>query len=345
MLNKPQRRRRPGAGAGAGAAAGLCLVFVLLTPSQGMAYQGEVHQKLTFHAAKWFNRCLTETMVPPLSPLQVRYAAKSNVALADSNVLVRMFRWNYYDRGGQQERSALWLVSTRLHQHFNKITRRLEQASEPAERYQELGRIVYYLQLMTSPSKVVPVYTGRFWRGSFSDRFDRYRLDDDALDAALADSCDFLDDPPVDFSSLLVESASATLDAVRSPIGGLPTTWQAFWKISSDPDSFGEYGPAGNSFGRKTDFPCGDARSKQRRCVLLKRDPIYAEFALERHVAAARSTARAMLLLQQQYFDSAQRSEKGPEKRPEQQPEPEPGLDPMVDPNSDLTARETGDAE
>ena len=62
MLNEPQRRRR--AGAGAGAAAGLCLVFALLTPSLAMAYQGDVHQKLTFHAAKWFNRCLAGTTVP-----------------------------------------------------------------------------------------------------------------------------------------------------------------------------------------------------------------------------------------------------------------------------------------
>lgn len=341
MWNRARRRRR--------AAAGLCLVFVLLAPSLVLAYEPEVHQKLTFHAAKWFNRCLAETTAPPLTPLQVRYAAKSNVALADSNMFVRMFRWNYYDRGGQQERSALWLVNTRLHQHFNNVTRRLEQASEPADRYRELGRIIYYLQLVTSPSKVVPVYTGRFWRWSFSDRFDKYRLDDDALDAALADTCDFLDDPALDFSSLLVESAATTLDAVRSPIGGLPATWQAFWKISSNPDSFGEYGPAGNSFGRKSDFPCGDSRSNRRRCVLLRRDPIYAEFALERHVAAARSTARAMLLLQRQYFDSAQRAEEGPETEPEtepdQQPKPEPGLDPTADSNSDPTSPETGDAE
>lgn len=313
MWNRPRSRER--------AAAGLCLVVALLGSSLALAYESEVHQRLTFHAAKWFNRCSAETTTLPLTPLQVRYAARSNVALADSNLFVRMFRWNYYNRAGQQERSALWLVSTRLHEHFNKVVQRLEQASEPAERYRELGRIIFYLQLMTSPARVVPVYTGRFWRWSFSDRFDSYRLDDDALDAALAETCDFLDDPPLDFSSLLVESARETLDAVRSPIGGLPATWQAFWKISSNPDDFGEYGPAGNSFGRKTDFPCGDARSKQRRCVLLKRDPIYAEFALERHIAAARSTARAMLLLQQQYLDA--------------------NLNPKLDP----ATRESGDAE
>ena len=194
-------------------AAVLGLVLALCCAVPGWGYEPSVHQKLTFHAAKLFNRCADEALVPPLTPLQVRYIAKSNVAVADSNFLVRMFRWNYYDRQGQRERSALWLINTRMHGHFNHLLDGLYDAEDSVERYRLLGAIVSYLQLMTSPARVVPVYTGRFWRWSFSDRFDTYRLDDDALEAALGVDCEFLQDPSDDFEALLVETADATLAA------------------------------------------------------------------------------------------------------------------------------------
>ena len=54
------------------------------------------------------------------------------------------------------------------------------------------------------------------------------------------------------------------------------------------------FGPAGNSFGQKTQFRCGGGQ----RCVLLKADPLYADFAHERHLAAVRGTLRALFALQ-----------------------------------------------
>ena len=299
------------------------LTALLLVPALASGYEPEVHQKLTFHAAKLFNGCVEETGLRPLTPLQVRYVAKANVALADSNFFVRLFRWNYYDRAEQQPRSLLWVVSTRLHGHFEQLVQELESADDDAARYRELGRIVSYLQLMTSPARVVPVYTGRFWRWSFSDRFDTYQLNDEALEARLQDDCADLVTVPPSFHALLADTADETLEAVRSPVDGLPATWEAFWTISDDPDGFGEYGPAGNSFGRKTTFRCPAADdasgARNRRCVLLDRDPIYADFALERHAAAVRSTARAMVMLQQ---SRAQDQSAGPLEAPATAPVP-----------------------
>lgn len=298
-MNFPRADRRPPGNA----AAGWYLSLLLFWSGLASGYEPAVHQKLTFHAAKLFNSCAEQAGSRAFTPLQVRYIANANVALADSNFLVRMFRWSYYDRDAQHERSALWLINTRMHGHFNRLVEAFDAADEPEDRYRFLGGIAGYLQLMTSPARVVPVYTVRFWRWSFSDRFDNYRMDDEALEQALDDDCGFLQDPPENFQQLLVETADATLQAVRSPIGGLPATWESFWEISDDPNDFGQYGPAGNSFGRKASFPCNDPEdggvaADAGRCVLLKRDPIYAAFALERHAAAIRSTARAMLILQ-----------------------------------------------
>jgi len=171
----------------------------------------------------------------------------------------------------------------------------VRSAPESVARYQALGRIVSYVQLVTSPSRALPVYSARFWRWNFGDRFDAYPLEGDALEAAIdTDACGFLDPAPRGYRQILREVAADTLAAVRAPIGGLPTTWESFWTPAEQPGDFGEYGPAGNSFGRKVEFPCSP--DGEERCVLLDNDPLYAEFALARQLAAVRGTARAMYL-------------------------------------------------
>jgi len=259
------------------------------------AYDSDAHQRLTFYAAKLLNRCLESSDVAPLTPLQVRFIATSNMGLANSNFLVRFFRWSYFDFDTGDDRRLLWLINTRFVEHFEEVTDEVRSAPEAAARYQALGRIVSYVQLVTSPSRALPVYSARFWRWSFGDRFDAYPLEGEALEAAIdADACAFLDPAPRSYWEILREVAVDTLAAVRAPIGGLPTTWESFWTPAEQPGDFGEYGPAGNSFGRKVEFPCSP--DGEERCVLLEDDPLYAEFALDRQLAAVRGTARAMYL-------------------------------------------------
>ena len=83
------------------------------------AYDAEIHQQLTFIAARQLNRCMqADSRVPLLSALETRYIAKANVAQADPNVFVRMFRWPYYNRADQTKRSTLGVIDTRFHDHF-----------------------------------------------------------------------------------------------------------------------------------------------------------------------------------------------------------------------------------
>jgi hypothetical protein len=261
------------------------------------AYESELHQQLTFLAAKQFNECVTELPVAPVSALEVRYIAKANASQADTNVFVRMFRWTYYDRardvpGVVSDDSLLWVVDTRLHDHFDELAREFEDNDDGPGRYQVLGRILGYIQDVTSPAHAVPVYTGRWWRLSMGDRFDEYPIDADAVAAAVEDSCDDVFASDRDFETILRDAAQGTLAAVAEPLFGLAVTWQAFWTLADSPDGFGEYGPAGNNFGRATDFRCGEVR-----CVLLDRDPLYREFALQRHVAAVIASMRALMRL------------------------------------------------
>jgi len=270
------------------------LTLLAALPMSLSAYDGAAHQTLTFLAARQFNRCVEDTVIAPLTPLQVRYMARSNVAVANANIISKMFRWRYYDRAEQAERSALWLIDTRFHEQFNEQIRRLRDAEGEVDAYRELGRIVNYLQIVTSPAHVVPVYAARFWRFSFSDRFDSYPVNDTLLAESVQGECGFLSGTPAGYQQILMDTAADTLAAVQAPIAGMPVSWQAFWTLAKNAERFGEYGPAGNNFGRKTEFSCGE----QRRCLLLKDDPLYQEFALQRHLQALRATMAAMYLHQ-----------------------------------------------
>lgn len=274
--------------------AACCLLLLLCSAGPAGAYDGKVHQFLTFLAAKQFNRCVEDTDLPPLTPLQVRYIARANASLVDRSIFARMFNWRYYDPADQTASSVLWLVNTRFHGHFDELAARLETEQDPVDAYQDLGRLVSYVQMVTAPARAVPVYGARFWRLSFSDRFDGYPVDEEALTALVEGDCGFLEDTPMSYVEVLSATADRTLAAVHGSIDGMPAKWTVFWKPSKDPGSFGDYGRAGNSFGRRTEFRCGS----DERCVLLQDDPLYREFALARHLDAIRGTQAAMLLMQ-----------------------------------------------
>lgn len=279
---------------------GVAAGCALAAPS-APAYEGPAHRVLTFIAAEHFNRCAADIGAQRLTPLQVRYIVKANVGQAQANVFRKMTRWSYYDRGGQQERSVLGVIQTRLHQHFNRVAAAMAAADNLAERYANLGRLVNYLQDVTSPAHVVPVFTVRWWRFNVSDRFDEFPVREAGFAAALGSDCSPLR-PTVDaYGALLAATAERTLGAVRASIADMPATWEAFWRTDAA-GGFGEYGDAGNNFGRQADFDCGDGLE---RCLLVEDDPLYAAFASARHLDAVKATMTAMWLLQRRQAGAA----------------------------------------
>lgn len=270
---------------------GLCI-----SSGWAAAYPGEVHQQLSFLAARQFNRCVEGTDIPPLTTLNVRYAARASNAEANTGFWRRTLRWQFYDRAHrtQGNKRLMWFVETRMHERFNETVGALSRGQEPADRYSKLGRLINHIQDVTSPVIVVPIYYERFWALSLRDRFSEFPLTLDEHRGHLDELCAPLLNTPRDYSfdELLTETADRTIAATRSSIQDLGTTWQVFWREAND-GAFGDYGVVGNSFGIETTFPCG-----RKECRLLRRDPLYFEFAQDRHKDAVLATMRAFLLVQ-----------------------------------------------
>lgn len=281
-----------------GRAWGRCVgvVLVLLAPG-AWAYPEEALQTLTFTAAKTFNRCVEGSAVPRLSALQVRNLVLGNVAEGEAGVLRRATRWGYYDRAEEEDdRRWLWLVSTRLHERFEDRADKVLLAAglRATLRYEDLGSVLYYLQRVTIPANVVPIFHPRPWRWPSADRFTHYPIDEARLSAAGEALCDVPQETPatLTFDALLEQTAEGTLAALREPIADMQSPWYAFWELG-EPGRFGRYGEAGNRFGRAASFPCGTDE-----CQLLDDDPIYAAFAATQHRRALLATMQGILLLQ-----------------------------------------------
>ena len=272
---------------------------IALPAGHAWAYEGDVHQQLTFIAARQYNRCAEDTHLARLTSLQVRYVALANANQAESPWWQRMFRWDYYDRGDQSAGRVLWMFETRMHDRYDSAIRRLNEARDLSRRFTNLGRVVNHVQDVTTPSQVAPVFAMRWWRFSVADRFSTYPVNTGAVQRALGDDCTAVRGSDGALESLLVDTADRTLDSIVEPIRGMPSTWEAFWELDNDLGEFGRYGDAGNSFGRDARFRCTEDESRQ--CVLLARDPIYAEYARDRHLDAVKATMTAIAIVQEQF--------------------------------------------
>lgn len=271
-------------------------LMLAVVPGIALGYVSETRQQLTFLAAKQFNECVAGTEIPRLTALQVRNLVRGNLAEGDAGLTRRARRWQFYDRSNQDTPRVLWTIDTRLHKRFDAVAGSVLEADLERDlaRFEDLGVVIHYLQGVTVPANVVPIFHPRPWRWNSADTFVRFPLDREALLGRLQNSCiELLATPDTEgLDTLLDSTAAVTIASIRAPIADMDATWQVFWR-EAEPGEFGSYGPAGNNFGREADFPC-----RSERCRLLEGDPIYAEFALRQHRLAVVSTMRAMLILQ-----------------------------------------------
>ena len=81
------------------------------------------------------------------------------------------------------------MFDTRFNSRFVAIGDQLLNASEKRDRLEGFGEVLSFLQDVSTPSRVVPVFTGRWWAFSLHDRFDRYSIDESRLEKEIGGLC------------------------------------------------------------------------------------------------------------------------------------------------------------
>jgi hypothetical protein len=315
-----------------------------------LAYSIDNHDALSNLAVKRFNHCAKELAsqgveLTSLGSPETRAIIEGSKAEDEQAPLKRASSWHFYDPARRLgDKSILvfrdFVDEPALHERFNELeifTRSKLQISGIGDAYiyRSVGRMLHYLQDVTVPAHVVPVFHPS--PKKLGDAFDSYEISGQAFNEGLADggaTCDAMwaEVKSVNsFNDLLNKMGDHTLDVIDKETvttkEGVQGTWsKQFWsdipsefcrkkameqmtneereagKKPSLDHCFGTYGVFGNNFGN-TSF-CDSLVvfgwcSKTRHQVA---EEVYKQFALARHRDAVEVSVKAMMLLQRMQF-------------------------------------------
>ena len=316
---------------------GVVIVLSIIFP-HGMAFGYEpekVHRHLTEIAITVFNKCIDggygrgsikkEFRVDDSARGLIRDANRDE---DESNFPSRLFNWHFYNPARNEYRKGLLIFDESLERTFSRIEGRIESGTlrgEEAHRY--IGRVLHYLEDMTVPAHVVPVYHGPnlpwaahrfdFTKIKISDSVDSYLVDGkppgdrlrEELERTLADTCQTLStateydedgragSKPLTLKYILDATAKRTRAALTRPIcAGLAPgspTWQYFWHPPS-PDGtryFGDYQVSESYFGTRPQTITVDGRTCEPPAAA------YDAFVAARHLDAVRADIRALFYI------------------------------------------------
>lgn len=278
----------------------LLLITVLLSFVElSSAYTVSNHDDLTQIAVNKFNRCVEEQ--EGLSRYSVineeiqRKLVEKNLFEDLMSIGDRARRWHFWDPSRRNERSKIF--HKHFHGRFDEVENlALDPNSTISQVYDSVGHMFHYLQDVTVPAHVVPIFhpAPPLFR---KDRFDAYDIDFYALENSSENNCDELADPELveGYNEILNDASRLTLSRTKELIpvlGNSTRTWEAYWNKPKKKKRFGKYGKFGNKFGRDKEFKCSGGKCNIRKNT-------FDNFALRQHRLAIDATVKALFLTQQ----------------------------------------------
>ncbi|MDX2019891.1 MAG: hypothetical protein SF187_06600 [Deltaproteobacteria bacterium] len=265
---------------------------------QAFAYSVRNHSELFRSAASFFNECVQRhpQVIPPyLRPLerqeQILFQCSN---IQDQKSIDRLKMWHFYSPKRIPKASVMRLgalaVDTRLDTFFAMAERAFEESNDPGLAYALVGAAIHYLQDVTVPSHVIPIFHPGIF--DWHDEFDEYPVQSELVKADATTCAQWLSDQR-SLGTILQDTAQDTLDSLHGPTNafqGRLLSWEMFWKPGVDVDGFGKYGCFGDNFG-SADLSCAGKAFRMS-------SHLYAAFARARHRMAVRSTVAAMAAVQ-----------------------------------------------
>jgi hypothetical protein len=303
----------------------LTLAVGLLLPRATCAYDPrQGHKQLAEAAIEGFNLCITADVdhVYSLPVFEIgKYAAtivEADVAEDEKNLLRRALNWHFYSTSGPQ---IHFLTDRSLDRVFSGIEDKLKaDGIAPSGAYKLVGRAMHFLEDVTVPAHVVPVYHGPGFPRSIKDPVDTYRVQGlvpgqilaREVAGALPGKCKELAAAPGPgapqfapagpLRSILDLTAEETrthrLAGALCESGGLRLKWRRFWTFPASEKFFGRYADDTPVFGA----PGVIRGSHGSSCKLTWVE--YDAFVLAGHKQAVLADIRALFYVSRMLYGS-----------------------------------------
>ncbi|GAB7531926.1 hypothetical protein PS3A_43400 [Pseudomonas sp. 3A(2025)] len=226
-----------------------CLLFMLMQTAQ--AFDPDLHRAYTRQAVEAWSSCAS--LLP-----EAGTALAAGTDAEDTSALTgwqRLTHWHFYNRDGKLQ--PLGFIDRSIDRIFairvDALEQRLKQERpDITEVYEQAGRVLHYIQDMSVPAHVVPI----FHVAGSADPFDSFKRSESlpTFSLSLAEcqqlSAETTTDPAY-LHTLLNNAAESTLHAIGQRPSGTETrenAWQNYWVWPArDPEEaakgWGEYGP------------------------------------------------------------------------------------------------------
>jgi hypothetical protein len=299
----------------------LCLAL----PRSGSAYDPRPgHERLAQTAIEGFNLCVAADTLREysLASYALRdYAAliiEADVAEDEQNLVRRALNWHFH---GVESSREIGLVDESLNRVFAEIEAEIAVESiQAVDAYELVGRAMHFLEDMTVPSHVVPVYHGPGFPRSIVDTVDIHRVQGMApgrllwaeLAKVLPESCEQLasalgdsrksEAELISLRVILDQTAEATRRGrLASPIcksADPELVWRRFWVQPKAGSFFGSYADDTPEFGH----PGAVVSASGASCTLTHVE--YDRFVLEGHRQAVLADIRALFWVSRTVYGS-----------------------------------------
>lgn len=265
-----------------------------------LAFDADVHPTFTRTAVEAYKACQGTGVSAEASEALIAGTRAEDASLATLGQ--RISNWHFYNRNASLK--PMWFASRNLDHIFATRVRQLNErvaqgaAASTADVYQQAGRVLHYIQDMSVPAHVVPVFHAKLLVWNLEDGFDQFPLNPSMASFRLNPAqCEALraDAEGGNPHGRLLRSANATLAAIgQRGSGGDAGAWRDYWVYPS-PDTaqvekgWGEYGRC--TFAKGTNKPgCkSDAELEalfEQQSVQTLKDSVWMLFYVDRQLKA-----------------------------------------------------------
>lgn len=229
----------------------MMIVFLILMTQSAFAYSPRAHRLIVLASANEYNFCLDtlNSPKPRLLKSDVKKIALYN-KFEDINPFLRLKHWHFFSPN-----KDLGPVASLKNRYLD-----LEEKMGKKNIFKVTGSLSHYIQDVTNPAHVAPVYHG------LGDGLDFYDYKNSWPAFITKEECKQIaarvsQNKQTSSFPLIVRIAEETLEKMQEKVMVLSSTHQgfysweeAFWSTKFGPTSkqagFGEYGFLGNDFGK-----------------------------------------------------------------------------------------------